>query len=79
MQTITVTVRQQGGNTALQIGSKVIATIGKDRNNIGRYSASFMSGQFGCCDNHTYPEAVEFISGAIERHFADFGLNVKFV
>lgn len=76
MQTIIVTVKQQGENAALQIDNKVIATISKDRFNEGRFCASF--GVFGCCNNRRYPDAVEFISGCIENHFANFGLNVKF-
>ena len=76
MQTIIVTVNQQGEKTVLQIENKVIATILKDRFNKGRYCASFSS--FGCCNNSRYPDAVEFISGCIEKHFANFGLNVRF-
>lgn len=76
MQTIIVTVNQQGDKTALQIDGKVIANISKDSFNKGRYSASF--GPFGCCNNRRYLDAVEFISGCIENHFANFGLNVKF-
>lgn len=76
MQTIIVTVNQQGDKTALQIDDKVIATISKDSFNEGRYSASF--GAFGYCNNSHYPDAVEFITDCIERHFANFGLNVKF-
>lgn len=76
MQTIIVTINQQGEKTALQIDSKVIATIKKDSTNKGRYSASF--GPFGCCNNSRYPDAVEYITDCIERHFACFGLNVVF-
>lgn len=76
MQTIIVTVNQHGENTAMQIGGKVIATIHKDFRNVGRYAASF--GSFGCCNNERYPDAVEFIAGCIENHFAQFGLNVEF-
>ena len=75
MQTIIVTVKQQGENAALQIDDKVIATVSKDFNK-GRYCGSF--GVFGCCNNSRYPDAVEFISGCIENHFAKFGLNVEF-
>lgn len=76
MQTIIVTVNQQGENTALQIGNKVIATISKDSFNKGRFCASF--GASGHCDNSRYPDAVEFIAGCIENHFANLGLNVEF-
>lgn len=76
MQTIIVTVNQQGEKTALQIDSKVIATISKDFYNKGRYAASF--GAFGCCNNSRYPDSVEFITDCIERHFANLGLNVEF-
>lgn len=76
MQTIIVTVNQQGEKTALQIDDKVIATIAKDSFNKGRYCGFF--GAFGCCNNSCYPDAVEFISGCIENHFAGFGLNVVF-
>lgn len=76
MQTIIVTVNQQGEKTALQIDGKVIATITKDSFNKGRFCGSF--GVFGCCNNNTYPNALEFITNCIERHFANFGLNVEF-
>lgn len=76
MQTIIVTVNQQGEKTALQIGSKVIATITKDSFNKGCYSASF--GAFGCCNNSRYPDALQFITDCIENHFAELGLNVVF-
>lgn len=76
MQTIIVTVNQQGEKTALQIDDKVIATITKDGFNKGRYCGYF--GAFVCCNNSRYPDAVEFISGCIENHFAGFGLNVVF-
>lgn len=76
MQTIIVTVNQRGEKTALQIDGKVIATITKDSFNKGRYCGSF--GAFGCCNNSRYPDAVEFTTGCIERHFANFGLNVEF-
>lgn len=76
MQIIIVTVNNQGEKTALQIDSKVIATISKDSFNKGRYCASF--GPFGCCNNSRYPEALEYITDCIERHFAKFGLNVTF-
>lgn len=76
MQTINVTVNQQGEKTALQIDDKVIATITKDSFNKGRFCGSF--GVFGCCNNSRYPDAVEFITDCIERHFGNFGLNVDF-
>lgn len=76
MQTIIVTVKNQGEKTALQIDDKVIATISKDFYNKGRYSASF--GIFGNCNNKSYPDTLEFITDCIERHFAKFGLNVTF-
>ena len=49
MQTIIVTVNQQGDKTALQIDDKVIATISKDSFNKGRYWGSF--GAFGYFNN----------------------------
>ena len=76
MQTIIVTVNRQGEKTALQINDKVIATITKDVFNPGRYSASF--GAFGGCNNCRYPDALEFITDCIERHFENFGLDVEF-
>ena len=76
MQTIIVTINQQGEKTALQIDEKVIATITKDSFNKGRFCGSF--GAFGCCNNSRYPDAVEFVTDCIERHFSNFGLNVEF-
>lgn len=51
-------------------------TITKDSFNKGRYCGSF--GVFGCCNNSRYPDTVEFVTDCIERHFANFGLNVEF-
>lgn len=76
MQTIIVTINQQGEKATLQIDGKVIATITKDSFNKGRFCGSF--GPFGCCNNSRYPDAVEFVTDCIERHFANFGLNVEF-
>lgn len=76
MQTIIVTVNQHGEKTALQIGSKVIATISMDSFNKWRYCASF--GVFGSCNKSHYQDAVDFITDCIERHFSGFGLNVVF-
>lgn len=36
-------------------------------------------GTFGSCSGKTYPEAVEFVSDCIERHFAEYGINVDFL
>lgn len=76
MQTIIVTVNNQGEKTALQIDGRVIATIAKDSFNKGRFCGSF--GVFGRCNNSSYPSTLEFITDCIERHFANFGLNVEF-
>lgn len=78
MQTIIVTVSNKGNVTLLSINNKCIAHIGKDIHNIGRYAGRVNHAGGAVCNNVTYPEAVEFITGAIERHFAGFGLGVKF-
>ena len=61
---------------AIQNGDR-LATIGADFFNKGRYAGQFSP--FASCSNKILPEAVEFISGAICSHFAQFGLNVEFV
>ena len=51
---------------------------GSDFCNPGKYSARF--GVYASGGNiATFADAVEFISDAIESHFAAFGLNVEFV
>lgn len=58
-------------------GVKHIASVINDFNNIGKYSG--YCGTLGACNNVTYPEAIEFVSDCIERHFAEFGINIEFV
>lgn len=78
MQTITVTASNKGNVTLLSINNKCIAHIGKDINNIGRYAGRVNHAGGVMCNNMRYSEAVEFITDAIERLFAGFGLDVKF-
>lgn len=81
MQTIIVTVNQVAGNgCAMLVNNKVIASIYKDAINTGRYVGIFAhgtsSGQIK--DGMRYPDSLEFVTDCIERHFANFGLNVEF-
>lgn len=76
MQTIKVNVKREKENVLFLINGKQIANIGKDFFNKGRYSGGF--GGFGSCNNLRFPEALEFISDCIEKHFAKFNLSVNF-
>lgn len=81
MQTIIVTIKQVAGNgCAMLVNKKVIASIYKDAINTGRYVGLFAHGtSFGQIkEGIIYPDAVEFVTDCIERHFANFGLNVEF-
>lgn len=81
MQTIKVSTSTTVNNSVVKfmINGVCIAHIGKDGKNTGRYAGRIdHAGVFAGCHNRTFPDAVEFISDAIERHFAAFGLNVEF-
>lgn len=83
MQTIKVTSKEHTATdgktryTAFIIGNTLIATVGPDLRNKGRYQAS--CGVLGCCNNACALDAYEFAGSVIEGHFAAFGLNVEFV
>lgn len=77
MQTIRVNTSTKDGNAFFSIDGKEIARTYSDWHNKGRYQGNF--GAYGACNNRTFADAVEFISDAIESHFAAFGLNVEFV
>ncbi len=82
MQTIIVKINQVAGNgCAMLVNNKVIASIYKDAINKGRYVGLFAHGtSFGQIkDGMRYPDAVEFVTDCIEKHFAKFGLDVEFV
>lgn len=76
MQTITVSVLSGKNATIFSINGKPIATVSPDFHNKGKFSGSFQP--FGNCDNAEFPDAVEFVSDCISRHFNHFGLDVKF-
>lgn len=59
-------------------GLRYMAHVHRDILNVGRYSGVIQSCGI-VCNNSTFADAVEFISTAIENHFAAFGLNVEFV
>ena len=78
MQTIRVNTSKTEYGVAFSVESgNFLAAVGNDFYNKGRYAGKF--GTYGSCNNCTIADAVEFISGAIENHFAAFGLNVEFV
>lgn len=56
---------------------KRIAIISSDSYHAGKYIGKF--GVFESCNNSTFAEAVEFVSDCIERHFAEYGINVEFL
>lgn len=75
MQTIKVTTESTANGCEFTTGYKAIATIRKDTN--GTFWASFQV--YASANNlRTFADAVEFISNAIENHFAAFGLGVEF-
>jgi hypothetical protein len=77
MQTIKVNTTTKDGNAFFSIDGKDIARTYSDWYNKGRFAGQF--GPFASCNNKGFADAVEFISDAIENHFAAFGLNVEFV
>lgn len=81
MQTIKVNTRTNanGSVTMFTINGVCIAHVGRDLFNVGRYAGRVNNAGGAMCNNCTFPDAVEFISDAIENHFAAFGLNVEFV
>lgn len=56
---------------------KRIGIISSDSYHAGKYIGKF--GVFESCNNSTFAEAVEFVSDCIERHFAEFGINVEYI
>lgn len=79
MQTIKINTRTNtnGNVTMFTVNGVCVAHVGTDLYNVGRYAGQFSP--FASCNNSTFADAVEFISDAIESHFAAFGLNVEFV
>lgn len=81
MQTIIVKINQVAGNgCSMLVNNKVIASIYNDVINTGRYVGLFAHGtSFGQMkEGMIYPDAVEFVTNCIERHFENLGLNVEF-
>lgn len=75
MQTIKINIEQTANGCEFTAGYKAIATIRKDTN--GTFLARFQA--YASANNlRTFADAVEFISDAIESHFATFGLGVEF-
>lgn len=81
MQTIKVNTRTSanGSVTMFTINGVCVAHVGTDLYNVGRYAGRVNHAGGAVCNNSTFADAVEFISDAIENHFAAFGLNVEFV
>lgn len=81
MQTIRVNTRTNSNNsvTTFAVNGVCIAHVGTDSYNVGRYAGRINQAGGAVCNNKAFAEAVEFISDAIENHFAAFGLNVEFV
>lgn len=78
MQTIKVNTSKTEYGIAFSIdGGNFLAAVGYDFQNKGRYAGVFQS--FASCNNKGFADAVEFISDAIDSHFAAYGLNVEFV
>lgn len=78
MQTIKVNTSKTEYGVAFSVdGGNFLAAVGNDFHDKGRYAGQFSP--FASCNNKGFADAVEFISDAIESHFAAFGLNVEFV
>lgn len=78
MQTVRVNTSKTEYGVSFSIdGGNFLAAVGTDFQNKGRFSGQFSP--FASCNNKGFADAVEFISDAIENHFAAFGLNVEFV
>lgn len=78
MQTIKVNTSKTEYGVAFSVqGGNFLAAVGTDFYNKGRYAGQFSP--FASCNNKGFADAVEFISDAIENHFAALGLNVEFI
>lgn len=78
MQTIKVNTSKTEYGVAFSVeGGNFLAAVGNDFHNTGRFAGQFSP--FASCNNKSFADAVEFISDAIESHFAAFGLTVEFV
>lgn len=78
MQTIKVNTNKTEYGVAFSVdGGNFLAAVGNDFHNKGRYAGQFSP--FASCNNKGFADAVEFISDAIESHFAAFGLGVEFI
>lgn len=81
MQTIRVntTATTYGIAFGIQDGN-FLGAVGPDKKHPGKWGGHIdNNGLFAGCFNRTFAEAVEYISDAIENHFAALGLNVEFV
>lgn len=78
MQTIRVNTSKTVYGVAFSVeGGKFLAAVDRNFYNKGRYAGVFSP--YASCTNQRFVDAVEFISDAIENHFAAFGLSVEFV
>lgn len=69
-------------NVCFLINNNMIGWIYSDATHKGKYvglfgKASAVYRKTSYC--LTYPEAVEFVTDAIEQHFAELGLDVEFI
>lgn len=81
MQTIKINTTATTYGVAFGImDGNFLGAVGPDKKNPGKWGGHIdNNGLFAGCFNRTFAEAVEYISDAIENHFAAFGLNVEFV
>lgn len=81
MQTIKVSTTATAYGVAFGImDGNFLGAVGPDKKNPGKWGGHIdNNGLFAGCFNRSFAEAVEYISDAIENHFAAFGLNVEFV
>lgn len=80
--TLRVYVKQDGDRTAFTLGTngKEIAEICKaGLTSIKPYEIDAIKLGIVCKTADSYPEAVEIVGDAIEKHFAQYGINVEFV
>ena len=81
MQTIRINSTATTYGVAFSVkDGNFLGSVGADKKNPGKWAGRINNGGlFAGCFNRSFAEAVEYISDAIENHFAQFGLNVEFV
>lgn len=76
MQTIKVTMTAANSGYDFTVNGNTIAQIRPDESNTGRYK--MRCGIFLNGNNTRLPDAIESVTGVIERNLNQWGVNVEF-